>query len=973
MAALLAGSVWWDNAVNRGVSGESRTAIAWADVPLGGVNVVGIEQEVVTPEQRRTGDNKVAQTFRMIRDGGFHFVRVQFPWEDIEVCGRGDFRDCRPAGRGQSTWTKYDYIVEQAAANGLALIVRLDRPPEWARRAALASPEVRTALEVHGNVTGPPDRYEDYASFVAAVAKRYRDRLRFYQIWNEPNLPGEWNYRRQNPVDFVRLLRLAGGAIKANDPDAVILFPALSPTDGADGVAVNDLDYLQGVYDAGGRDAFDIMSAQLYGLGQPPDEHRYVAPGSSVRRPLETRADVGRVVLQREIMVRNGDADKAIWISEFGWNSAPPELGRHPWGVSVTEEQKGEYIVGAMTRARREWPWMGAMCVWMFRWGGLPPDPADPTPFFQLVDFDFQPLPAYEAVSSYLRAMPDVAPATGSAVPVVASAAATTGLVAALAWLWPELAAVAGVLAGLTLAAVVRLGKRLRAARAGENKLGRWLRRRSTVVAALIMVVGLLIFYRASAQLPLTLLGALIFLPVALIRPDLALLAVVATVPLYLAPKGVWDQRFGLSRPQGYFLPLHEFALLASAAGSLPAVWRGRERIGDLLRGSVAGWPAVLFLVAGTLGVVVAGSPGRGAALREWRWLIVEPLIFYALVRLHGQTGSFRRRIIWTWLLTGAVVAAIGVLQLAGLDLAVVLRGQPCFSEPVVFTGGVARATSVYCHPNNLGLALGRVWPVLAAFALAATSLQLGSLRVDLLKVLRERQALLPAALAALVLAGLGASFSKGAFLGAFAALVALAVIERRRALLGVAGIAAGVVLIGAALAGWERLNPLGGSSGARLELWGSAAAMLRDHSWFGVGLDQFYRLRNQEVAGPYISAAATQTSERFASHPHNVILDTLVRIGPLGLVALGALLARFFRHAYMALRHGRRRDQALAAGLVAAMLAGLVHGLVDNFLFVPDLAMAFWLHLGLVDLLYDRSDCMEPGPMEAGRRNARE
>jgi MFS family permease len=36
--------------------------------------------------------------------------------------------------------------------------------------------------------------------------------------------------------------------------------------------------------------------------------------------------------------------------------------------------------------------------------------------------------------------------------------------------------------------------------------------------------------------------------------------------------------------------------------------------------------------------------------------------------------------------------------------------------------------------------------------------------------------------------------------------------------------------------------------------------------------------------------------------------------------------------------------------GALAAITAALVHGLVDNFYFVPDLALAFWLLIGLVE-----------------------
>lgn len=45
---------------------------------------------------------------------------------------------------------------------------------------------------------------------------------------------------------------------------------------------------------------------------------------------------------------------------------------------------------------------MGAMNIWMLRWGGYrEPDPADPTPFFAVVARDYTPLPAYEVLRRY--------------------------------------------------------------------------------------------------------------------------------------------------------------------------------------------------------------------------------------------------------------------------------------------------------------------------------------------------------------------------------------------------------------------------------------------------------------------------------------------------------------------------------------------------------------------------------------------
>jgi hypothetical protein len=42
------------------------------------------------------------------------------------------------------------------------------------------------------------------------------------------------------------------------------------------------------------------------------------------------------------------------------------------------------------------------MNVWFLRWGGEAPNPADPTANFAIVDRDFRPLPAYDAVKEYM-------------------------------------------------------------------------------------------------------------------------------------------------------------------------------------------------------------------------------------------------------------------------------------------------------------------------------------------------------------------------------------------------------------------------------------------------------------------------------------------------------------------------------------------------------------------------------------------
>jgi hypothetical protein len=397
LLCALAAFTWADNAANRGITyTPAPPPVAWDDQRLG-VNAYNIQYE---PDPAA-----VDRTLDLARDMGAHYVRIQMPWEDVEQSGKGDFRDHK---FDKSAWEKYDAIVAAARRRGLELIVRIDRPPLWARAQADATPEFQRGKAENGNSTGPPDRFADYADFAGAVAAHYRGQVRFYQIWNEPNLAYEWNWVTPQPEQFVELLRLGYTAIKAANPEAAILFPSLAPTDGLDvyRAPMSELEYLDRVYAAGGKQYFDIMSAQAYGLGQPPEEHRYVTLGKRPYRPLDTRTDVSRLVLVREVMERNGDAQKSIWISEFGYVAESPDIPserRRLWGEPVSEEQKAEYLVGQIERARREWPWVGVMNVWFLRWGGYQePDPRDPTAYFAIVGRDFTLRPAYGALKAYL-------------------------------------------------------------------------------------------------------------------------------------------------------------------------------------------------------------------------------------------------------------------------------------------------------------------------------------------------------------------------------------------------------------------------------------------------------------------------------------------------------------------------------------------------------------------------------------------
>jgi hypothetical protein len=325
------------------------------------------------------------KSVQMAAEAGFHWLRQEFPWEDIEIHGKGDFEDRRhePA---RSAWEKYDNIVDLAEKYDMELIVRVSNPPAWSR--------------AQGNDVGPyapPDDYQDYADFVSELVSRYKGRIRYYQLWNEPNIYPEWGDYAISPEDYTRLLCMAADAARAADPDVVIINGAMSSTIVLDpaaqppGNALNDFLFMQRMYDAGAADCFDIVAMQGYGLWSGPTDRRMNPRVLNFSRPL----------FMRDLMVANGDAHKPIWISEMNWNAVPDDVPDKRFG-QVTPEQQARYLVEAYQRIQKEWPWLGVANVWYLK---RPDDSwkqeGKPEYYFRLLEPDFTPTPAYEAIKAY--------------------------------------------------------------------------------------------------------------------------------------------------------------------------------------------------------------------------------------------------------------------------------------------------------------------------------------------------------------------------------------------------------------------------------------------------------------------------------------------------------------------------------------------------------------------------------------------
>jgi O-antigen ligase len=385
------------------------------------------------------------------------------------------------------------------------------------------------------------------------------------------------------------------------------------------------------------------------------------------------------------------------------------------------------------------------------------------------------------------------------------------------------------------------------------------------------------------------------------LRPDVGLALIVVTAPFYLCPASMLYR--ALSLPEVLVLLCGAGMVIQRSRGNRP-----EQRIG-LFDCSV-----LLLVLAAIVASLTAAD--RWAALFEARAVFLLPALYYLVLRTARMESRARWQLVDGLVLGGVAMACVGLVQYAlGINIV--------FAE-----GGLPRLRGVYPSPNNVGLYLGRVWPLLLAVALWGRT---GKRRIFC------GAALLPVLLAMLL------SFSRGALLlGVPVVLLAMGWLAGGRwrwialALVLLGGLALVPLLSIPRFASLLDLEQ--GGTFFRLELWRSTLALIRDRPWFGTGPGNFlmaYRTR-------YVLPSAWQ--EFNLEHPHNVYLDHWTRLGILGVFA--GVLAQF---AFWRRTLQRPRSDALTLGLAGCMGALLAHGLVDNTLFFPDLATTYFLMLALV------------------------
>jgi hypothetical protein len=316
------------------------------------------------------------QVVGLIKQAGFTWMKHQVEWQTIET---------QP---GQYDWSELDTIVDSATANNSKVLLSVQHAPPFYRSAS------------SGLFPTDPNTYQ---TFMQALATRYRGKVHAYEVWNEENLSRETGVGNVDPSFYLPILKAGSTGVRAGDSNAQVLLGAPSPTGATSpGQSIDDLQYLTQLYALNGGEAkqyYDAISAHPSGFSNPPD-CTPSTPQCSLSGAWNTDPSFyafARVAQYRDVMTQNGESNKKIWFTEFGYCSAATPPAGYEYCKYLTAQNQADFLVQAFAKARAL-DYVGGMMVWNLNFQLAVPDTDEKWGFGVLRD-DWTPRPAYFALA----------------------------------------------------------------------------------------------------------------------------------------------------------------------------------------------------------------------------------------------------------------------------------------------------------------------------------------------------------------------------------------------------------------------------------------------------------------------------------------------------------------------------------------------------------------------------------------------
>jgi hypothetical protein len=193
-----------------------------------------------------------------------------------------DWSDVNPS-TGTYNFTYLDKFIAVNEARGAEMIYTLGRTPHW------ASSQPNAPSPYGPGECAPPADMSDYANYLRAIVTHAAGRIKYWELWNEPQ---DVHFYCGDIPDMVAMAREASQVIKGIDPDALILSPGVT---GGPGPA-----WLSAFLSEGGAGSVDVIAFHGYWSANAEDV-------------------VNVISSYRSVMAANGVSEKPLWDTESSW------------------------------------------------------------------------------------------------------------------------------------------------------------------------------------------------------------------------------------------------------------------------------------------------------------------------------------------------------------------------------------------------------------------------------------------------------------------------------------------------------------------------------------------------------------------------------------------------------------------------------------------------------------------------------
>jgi len=228
---------------------------------------------------------------------GVKWTRLGASWPSIEK------------EKGAYDWSETDEAFDVIIKTGIIPFVTIGKGNEL--YSPLSTYDDPKLAEIYGYRPEPPIKdpvaMTAWLKFVEATINRYKDRITYWEIWNEPNHRNYWG-SKPDGKEYGMLLKQTAELIRKLQPDAKII--------GGSTAGIHP-DYTDDYLSVGTADLIDIITYHNYGA--VPETRAYKA-----------------VELQKVIKSYNPEIE--LWQGECGYpshSSSRDYRGRAPWGLNI--------------------------------------------------------------------------------------------------------------------------------------------------------------------------------------------------------------------------------------------------------------------------------------------------------------------------------------------------------------------------------------------------------------------------------------------------------------------------------------------------------------------------------------------------------------------------------------------------------------------------------------------------------------